>query len=144
MEPNEDNLEVVAYTYTINATHVLSTRQSRRYKPLSYDLHPIYALSEEDAPKVELKQLPPDLRYVFLGSNCTYPIIVNAHLNAEQVDKLIRRVRDHRMIIVYTIDDLKGTSPSFCIHRIHLEEGCNHVIEHQRRLNPNMKEVVKK
>ena len=32
----------------------------------------------------------------------------------------------------------------FCMHRIHLEEGCTPTIEHQRRLNPNMKEVVKK
>ena len=60
------------------------------------------------------------------------------------MDKLIRRIRDHRMIIGYTIDDLKGISPSFCMHRIHLEEGYNPSIEHQRRLNPNMKEVVKK
>ena len=60
------------------------------------------------------------------------------------MDKLLRIVRDHRKIIGYTIDDLKGISPSFCMHRIHLEEGCTPTIEHQRRLNPNMKEVVKK
>ena len=91
-----------------------------------------------------MKQLPPDLKYAFLGPNSTYPIIVNANLNSEQVEKLLRLVRDHRKIIGYTIDDLKGISPSFCMHRIHLEEGCNPSIEHQRRLNPNMKEVVKK
>ena len=32
----------------------------------------------------------------------------------------------------------------FCMHRIHLEEGYTPTIEHQRRLNPNMKEVVRK
>ena len=109
-----------------------------------HNLHSVCILREEDAPKVELKQLPPDLRYAFLGPNSTYPIIVNAQLNGEQVDKLLRRVRDHRKIIGYTIDDLKGISPSFCMHRIHLEDDCTPTIEHQRRLNPNMREVVKK
>ena len=84
------------------------------------------------------------MRYIFLGPKSTYPIIINAELNDDQVDKLLRRVRDHRKSIGYTIDDLKGISPSFCMHMIHLEEGSNPSIEHQRRLNPNMKEVVKK
>ena len=47
-------------------------------------------------------------------------------------------------IIGYTIDDLMGISPSFCMHRIHLVDNCTLTIEHQRRLNPNMREVVKK
>ena len=34
-------------------------------------------------------------------------------MNGEQVDKFLRIVRDHRKIIGYTIDDLKGISPSF-------------------------------
>ena len=37
-------------------------------------------MREEDAPKVELKQLPPDLRYVFLGPNSTYPIGIKFNL----------------------------------------------------------------
>jgi hypothetical protein len=32
----------------------------------------------KEAPKVELKPLPPSLRYEFLGPNSTYPVIVNA------------------------------------------------------------------
>ncbi|KFK22914.1 hypothetical protein AALP_AAs71106U000100 [Arabis alpina] len=35
-------------------------------------------------------------------------------------------------------------SPDLCMHRIHLEEGAKTSIEHQRRLNPNLQEVVKK
>ena len=141
---NEDP-EVIACTNTLNATPAMSKGKSTRYELLPpRELHSVCLLKEGDAPKVEMKQLPPDLKYAFLGPNSTYPIIVNANLNSEQVEKLLRLVRDHRKIIGYTIDDLKGISPSFCMHRIHLEEGCNPSIEHQRRLNPNMKEVVKK
>ena len=40
--------------------------------------------------------------------------------------------------------DIKGISPSIVQHRIHLEEEAKPTREAQRRLNPAMKEVVKK
>jgi len=93
---------------------------------------------EEQAPKVELKRLPSTLRYEFLGPNCTYPIIVNASLNAFQADSLLRVLREHRKVIGYTLDDLKGIHPSVCMHYILMEDDHKPIIEHQRRLNPNM------
>ena len=42
------------------------------------------------------------------------------------------------------IEDLKGINPSICMHKIPLEENTKTSIEHQRRLNPVMKEVVRK
>ena len=44
----------------------------------------------------------------------------------------------------WQISDIKGLGPSIIIHRIHMEEGHRPTAERQRRLNPNMKEVVKK
>jgi len=35
----------------------------------------------KEASKVELKPLPPNLRYEFLGPNSTYHVIINASLN---------------------------------------------------------------
>ena len=46
--------------------------------------------------------------------------------------------------IRWQISDIKGISPSIVMYRIHMEEGIKSVIERQRRLNPNMKKVVKK
>lgn len=46
--------------------------------------------------------------------------------------------------IGYSLDDIPGISPDFCMHRIHLEESSKSSIGHQRRLNQNLKEVVKK
>ncbi|KAH9743537.1 hypothetical protein KPL70_003340 [Citrus sinensis] len=40
--------------------------------------------------------------------------------------------------------DIKGISPSICMHKILLEDCFSNSVEHQRRLNPIMKEVVKK
>ena len=39
--------------------------------------------------------------------------------------------------------DLKGISPTVCMHKTHLEEKAKTVRQIQCRLNPHMKEVVK-
>ena len=102
--------------------------------------------TEEEAqvPKVELKPLPSNLRYAFLRPNSTYPVIVSVELNDEQEVMLLEVLRRHRKAIGYSIDDIKGISPSICMHRILLEDESKSVIEAQRRLNPNMREVVRK
>ncbi|XP_071939213.1 uncharacterized protein [Coffea arabica] len=99
--------------------------------------------SEIEPPKLELKPLPTHLRYEFLGKNKTLPVIVSADLDDEQCAKLLRVLRRRKKAIGWTISDIKGISPSICIHRILLEDGCKPVVETQRRLNPNMKEVVR-
>ncbi|KAG7578965.1 Ribonuclease H-like superfamily [Arabidopsis thaliana x Arabidopsis arenosa] len=100
--------------------------------------------SELKAPKVDLKPLPQGLRYAFLGTNSTYPVIINAALNDDEVNLLLSELRKYRKAIGYSLSDIKGISPSLCNHRIHLENESYSSIEPQRRLNPNLKEVVKK
>ena len=46
--------------------------------------------------------------------------------------------------IAWSVEDLKGISPSIYKHKILLEENAETSIEHQRRLDPVMKEVVRK
>ena len=50
----------------------------------------------------------------------------------------------HKEAIAWSVEDLKGINPSICMHKILMEENERTLIEHQRRLNPMMKEVVKK
>ncbi|XP_031097097.1 uncharacterized protein LOC116001355 [Ipomoea triloba] len=90
----------------------------------------------DNHPKVELKPLPSELKYAFLGSNSTYPVIVNANLNDDEIEKLLHVLKRHKKIIGYTLDDIVGISASYCMHRIYLEEGYKPSIEPQRRLNP--------
>ncbi|XP_052198389.1 uncharacterized protein LOC127805674 [Diospyros lotus] len=98
----------------------------------------------EAIPTFELKPLPSHLRYVFLGKSSTFPVIISADLNEEQVEKLLRILREHRKAIGWTLSDIKGISPSICMHKINLEENSKPTVDAQRRLNPIMKEVVKK
>ncbi|CAN7126974.1 unnamed protein product, partial [Brassica rapa subsp. narinosa] len=100
--------------------------------------------SESKAPKVELKTLPKGLRYAFLGPNSTYPVIVNADLNNAETALLLCELRKYRKALGYSLADIPGISPDLCMHRIHLEDETMTSVEHQRRLNPNLKDVVKK
>ena len=93
---------------------------------------------------MELKPLPHGVRYAFLETNETYPVIVSSELNETELSKLLNELKKYRKTIGYSLDDIKGLSPSLCKHRIHLEDESMTSIEHQRRLNPNLKDVVKK
>ncbi|XP_021748087.1 uncharacterized protein LOC110713944 [Chenopodium quinoa] len=93
-------------------------------------------------PKVELKPLPPLLKYAFLDDSENYPVIFNAKLDDTSLEKLLVVLRKYRDVIGYKIDDIKGISPTICMHKILLDDDHASSIEHQRRLNPNMKEVV--
>ncbi|KAG7578973.1 Retrotransposon gag domain [Arabidopsis thaliana x Arabidopsis arenosa] len=55
--------------------------------------------SELKAPKVDLKPLPQGLRYAFLGTNSTYPVIINAALNDDEVNLLLSELRKYRRAI---------------------------------------------
>ncbi|KAL1225684.1 hypothetical protein V5N11_025782 [Cardamine amara subsp. amara] len=100
--------------------------------------------SELRAPKVELKQLSIGLKYAFLGPNSIYPVIINSGLNKEETTMLLTELRKHRKALGYSLEDIPGISPNLCMHKIHLEKGSKNSIEHQRRLNPNFKDVMKK
>ena len=96
------------------------------------------------APKIELKPLPSHLKYMFLGDDETLPMIISSKLSTLEEEKLIRVLKDYKKAIGWTIADIKGISPSTCMHRILLEEDAKPSIQAQRRLNPLMMEVVKK
>ena len=100
--------------------------------------------SEEIPPKLELKHLPTHLKYAFLGDEETFPVIISSSLELNQENKLLEILRSHITAIGWTIADIRGISPLICTHRIHLEEDVKPSRQPQRRLNPIMKEVVKK
>ncbi|CAN6707339.1 unnamed protein product [Malus baccata var. baccata] len=95
-------------------------------------------------PTLELKPLPSHLKYVFLGEDQTLPVIISSSLTAQEEDRLIRVLKEHKSAIGWTLADIKGISPTTCMHHILLEEGAKPSREAQRRLNPPMLEVVKK
>ncbi|KAI5343486.1 hypothetical protein L3X38_011362 [Prunus dulcis] len=94
-------------------------------------------------PKLDLKPLPSHLKYAYLAEFETLPVIIASDLTPLEKDKLIRVLKEFKSAIGWSIADIKGISPTMCMHRILLEEGAKPTHEPQRRLNPHMKEVVR-
>ncbi|KAM1157367.1 hypothetical protein ACFX1X_028288 [Malus domestica] len=79
------------------------------------------------APSIEIKPLPNHLKYVFLGDQETLPVIVSSTLTAGDEEKLVRVLKEYKTAIGWTLPDIKGISPTTCMHRILLEKGLNHL-----------------
>ena len=121
-----------------------SFQQNRRkhYEPLGENTQ-TSTPSVERPPQLEQKPLPSHLRYAYLGESSTLPVIILASLTVVE-EKLLRVLRDHKDAIGWSLADLKGIRPSMCMHQILLEDGHKPSVEAKRRLNPTMKEVVRK
>src|SRR3954465_14768565 len=91
----------------------------------------------------DLKPLPDTLKYAYLDGKKIYPVIINSNLSGFEEERLLETLRRHRGAIGYTIDDLKGITPSICQHTINLESDAKPVVDHQRRLKLRMKDVVR-
>ncbi|XP_070034511.1 uncharacterized protein [Nicotiana tomentosiformis] len=144
---NFDGEDMEGYMESVN---VLEGLRYYTYAPKKRFLHLDNRVTPPDKPSIieppqlELKPLPPHLRYKFLSSNKTLPVIVSSLLNDVQVEYLLNILREHRQAIGWTIADIRGIPARICEHKIQLEQERKHSVEHQRRLNPSMQEVVKK
>jgi hypothetical protein len=69
-------------------------------------------LPPKSDPMIELKQLPDTLKYAYLHEKKIYPVIISANLSEHEQTKLLKTLKKHRAAIGYTLDDLKGISPT--------------------------------
>lgn len=71
------------------------------------------------------------------------PVIITNSLSELEEEKLLQVLRKHKEAICWTIVDIWETSPSLCMHKIILENNFKLLVDHQWRINQNMKEVVR-
>ena len=91
-----------------------------------------------------IKELLEHLEFAFLQQEKTKLVIISTELIELEKKKLLEILKKYQETIAWSIEDLKGISPSICMHKILLEENAKTSIEHKRMLNPIIKEVVKK
>ncbi|XP_057774478.1 uncharacterized protein LOC130993565 [Salvia miltiorrhiza] len=139
-EENEAIREIIMQLYS---TEEIPVRHLSSRMPIPTSTEPILP-SVVKPPKLDLKVLPQHLKYVFLGEDDTLPVIINNELSAEQEVRLVSLLKMHKSAIGWTIADIKGISPSTCMHRILLEPNSKPSRDPQRKLKPVMKEVVLK
>nr|GEU83851.1 hypothetical protein [Tanacetum cinerariifolium] len=73
----------------------------------------------DEPPVVELKALPPHPKYAFLEGDDKLPVIA------------------------WKLFDIKGINLEFCTHKILMEEDFTPAVQHQRRVNPRIHDVIK-
>ncbi|GKC41990.1 reverse transcriptase domain-containing protein [Tanacetum coccineum] len=108
-------------------------------------VEPINEKTSIDEPSmVELKDLPPYLEYAFLEGDDKLPVIIAKDLNDEEKAALIKVLKSHKQAIAWKLSDIKGINPEFCTHKILMEDDFKPAVQHQRRVNPKIHEVIKK
>nr|GEY94912.1 reverse transcriptase domain-containing protein [Tanacetum cinerariifolium] len=100
--------------------------------------------SVDEPPEVELKDLPPHLEYVFLEGDNKFPVIIAKELGEEEKAALIKVLKSHKRAIAWKLSDIQGINPKFCTHKILMEEDYKLTVQHQRRVNPKIHDVIKK
>ncbi|GJY99381.1 hypothetical protein Tco_0516811 [Tanacetum coccineum] len=100
--------------------------------------------SINEPPEVELKDLPPHLEYAFLADNNKLPVIIAKDLSDDEKTALIKVLKSRKQAIAWKLSDIKGINPEFCSHKILMEEDYEPTVQHQRRVNPKIHDVIKK
>nr|GEV18383.1 reverse transcriptase domain-containing protein [Tanacetum cinerariifolium] len=100
--------------------------------------------SDDEPPKVELKELPPHLEYAFLGENNKWPVIISKDLSVNEKTALIEVLKSRKKAIAWKLTDIKGIDPEFCSHKILFEDDYSPKVQSQRRVNPKIHDVIKK
>ncbi|GKA63235.1 reverse transcriptase domain-containing protein [Tanacetum coccineum] len=100
--------------------------------------------STEEPPELELKDLPSHLEYAFLEGTDKLSVIISKELKDEEKSALLKVLKSHKRAIAWKISDIKGIDLSFCTHKILMEDNFKPTVQHQRRVNLKIHEVIKK
>nr|GEW26976.1 DNA-directed DNA polymerase [Tanacetum cinerariifolium] len=72
------------------------------------------------------------------------PVIIAKDLSVEEKSALIKVLKSHKLAIAWKLSDIKGINPEFCTHKILMDDDFEPAVQHQRRVNPKIHEVIKK
>nr|GEU62092.1 reverse transcriptase domain-containing protein [Tanacetum cinerariifolium] len=118
--------------------YLLEVRKELKICKAKYDKSSI-----DEPPEVELKDLPPHLKYTFLEGDDKLPVIIEKDLSIEEKTALMTGLKLHKRAIAWKLSDIKGINPKICTYKILMEEDFEPAVQHQRRINPKIYDVIK-
>ena len=68
---------------------------------------------------------------------------INKNLEKLQQEELTKILQKHYAAFAWEYTDMKGIDPMICIHHIYIEENNRPIRQPQRRMNPNLRGIVK-
>nr|GEW90680.1 hypothetical protein [Tanacetum cinerariifolium] len=132
------------YYDPIVSTTSLTLTPFRNSNFLLEEVDTFLALEDDPtSPEVELKDLPPHLEYAFLEGNDKFPVIIAKYMSMEEKTIVITVLKSHKRAIAWKLFDIKGIDPEFFTHKILMEEDFEPAVQHQRRVNPKIHDVIK-
>nr|GEY18467.1 reverse transcriptase domain-containing protein [Tanacetum cinerariifolium] len=93
--------------------------------------------------EVELKDLPSYLEYAFLEGDDKLPVIIAKDLSVEEKAALTKFGKSHKQAIAWKLFDIKSINLEFCTHKILMEDDFEPTVQHQRRVNLKIHDVIK-
>nr|GFB22447.1 reverse transcriptase domain-containing protein [Tanacetum cinerariifolium]GFB22473.1 reverse transcriptase domain-containing protein [Tanacetum cinerariifolium] len=100
--------------------------------------------SVDEPPEVELKDSPPHLEYALLEGDNKLPVIISKELGGEEKSALMKVLKSHKRAIAWKLSDIQGINLEFCTHKILMKEDYKPAVQHKRRVNPKIHDVIKK
>nr|GFB04864.1 reverse transcriptase domain-containing protein [Tanacetum cinerariifolium] len=145
LDPEGDILLLEAF---LNDDPSLPPPNQGNYQPeVRKELKIYLAKSEKSSiyepPEVELKDLPPHLEYAFLEVDNKLPVIIAKDLSMEEKTAIITVLKSHKRAIAWKLSDIKDIDTEFYTHKILMEEDFEPEVQHHRRVNPKIYDVIK-
>ncbi|GJS15546.1 reverse transcriptase domain-containing protein [Tanacetum coccineum] len=107
---------------------------------------PLPSLNKEN----NLQELQKDLKVVEpKKSSVEYATSYEPNVELPEVETLksylrISNMQNRKQAIAWKLSDIRGIDPEFCSHKILLEDDYQPSVQHQRRVNPKIHDVIKK
>nr|GEV06761.1 reverse transcriptase domain-containing protein [Tanacetum cinerariifolium] len=119
-------------------------------EPTSSEFHQSYLDLEGDILLLEAflnddPSLPPPNQRNYLLEVCDdkLPVTISKDLSVEEKTALITVLKSHKRAIAWKLSDIMGINPEFCTHKILMEEDFEPAVQHQRRVNLKIHDVIK-
>nr|GFA63870.1 DNA-directed DNA polymerase [Tanacetum cinerariifolium] len=71
-------------------------------------------------------------------------VIIAKELSDEEKTALIKVLKSHKRAISWKLFDIKGINLEFCTHKILMEDDFEPAVQHKRRVDPKIHDVIKK
>nr|GEV61190.1 reverse transcriptase domain-containing protein [Tanacetum cinerariifolium] len=147
----EYSQEVIVFSVSSNPTssteRIIST-SSLTLTPIEDKLKVVEPKNKkssiDEPPVVELKDLPPHLEYAFLEGDDKLPVIIAKDLKDQEKTALKKVLKSHKQALTWQLSDIKGINLKFCTHKILIEDDFKPAVQHERKVNPKIHEVIKK
>nr|GEV47383.1 retrovirus-related Pol polyprotein from transposon 17.6 [Tanacetum cinerariifolium] len=72
-----------------------------------------------------------------------FPVIIAKDLSIKEKTALITVLKSHKRAIAWKLFDMNGIDPKFCTHKILMGDDLKPAVQHQRRVNPKIHDVIK-